>query len=86
MTMLATILLAETILAAAPAETAAQPAAGAAPATEVLVEAASKGGGASPRSVKVTSDRATYLRKEGVIAFEGNVFVDDEELDRKSVV
>ncbi len=88
MTMLATILLAETILAA-PAETATLPRTtpgrdgvpppSAAPATEVLVEAASKGGGASPRSVKVTSDRATYLRKEGVIAFEGNVFVDDEE-------
>lgn len=34
---------------------------------------------AEPRPVKITSDRSTYLRKEGVIAFEGNVFVDDPE-------
>jgi len=31
------------------------------------------------RTVKVTSDRATYLRKDGVLAFEGNVCVDDVE-------
>ena len=33
--------------------------------------------GEAPRNVKVTSDRATYLRKDGVLAFEGHVFVDD---------
>lgn len=32
-----------------------------------------------PRTVKVTSDRSSYLRKEGVLAFEGNVAVDDVE-------
>ena len=32
-----------------------------------------------PRSVTITSDRSTYLRKEGVIAFEGHVVVDDPE-------
>lgn len=32
-----------------------------------------------PRTVKVTSDRSSYLRKEGVLAFEGNVYVDDTE-------
>lgn len=32
-----------------------------------------------PRTVKVTSDRSSYLRKEGVLAFEGNVAVDDAE-------
>lgn len=31
------------------------------------------------KNVKVTSDRATYLRKDGVLAFEGHVFVDDGE-------
>lgn len=34
---------------------------------------------AVPKNVKVTSDRATYLRKDGVLAFEGHVFVDDGE-------
>ncbi len=34
---------------------------------------------AVPRTVKITSDRSTYLRKEGVLAFEGNVCVDDVE-------
>jgi len=34
---------------------------------------------ADVRSVKVTSDRATYLRKDGVLAFEGHVAVDDGE-------
>lgn len=29
------------------------------------------------KNVKVTSDRATYLRKDGVLAFEGHVSVDD---------
>lgn len=33
----------------------------------------------APRNVKVTSDRSTYLRKEGVLVFDGNVFVDDVE-------
>lgn len=32
-----------------------------------------------PRNVKVTSDKSTYLRKEGVLVFDGNVFVDDVE-------
>ncbi|MBR4894686.1 MAG: hypothetical protein IKZ36_05760 [Kiritimatiellae bacterium] len=32
-----------------------------------------------PRTVKVTSDRSSYLRKEGVLAFEGNVAVEDVE-------
>ena len=32
-----------------------------------------------PRTVKVTSDRSSYLRKEGVMAFEGHVYVDDVE-------
>lgn len=61
---------------------------GNAPATPVaapVVVVESKGaaeGAAStnlPRTVKVTSDRSSYLRKEGVIAFEGNVAVDDIE-------
>lgn len=34
---------------------------------------------AVPRTVRVTSDRSTYLRKDGVLAFEGNVCVDDVE-------
>ena len=32
-----------------------------------------------PRNVKVTSNRSTYLRKEGVLVFDGDVFVDDVE-------
>ncbi len=32
-----------------------------------------------PRNVKVTSDKSIYLRKEGVLVFDGNVFVDDVE-------
>lgn len=32
-----------------------------------------------PRSVKITSDRTDYDRREGVIMFDRNVFVDDEE-------
>lgn len=39
----------------------------------------SKAASAGPRNVKVTSDRSTYLRKEGVLVFDGNVFVDDVE-------
>lgn len=31
------------------------------------------------RNVKVTSERASYLRKDGVIAFDGNVRVEDVE-------
>lgn len=34
---------------------------------------------AAARSVTITSDRSTYLRKEGVIAFEGHVFIDDPQ-------
>lgn len=33
----------------------------------------------APRSVRITSDRTDYDRKEGVIMFDGNVHVDDEE-------
>lgn len=32
-----------------------------------------------PRNVKVTSEKSIYLRKEGVLVFDGNVFVDDVE-------
>ena len=32
-----------------------------------------------PRSVKITSERTDYDRKEGVIMFDRNVFVDDAE-------
>ncbi len=32
-----------------------------------------------PRTVKITSDRTDYDRKEGVIMFDRNVFVDDPE-------
>lgn len=39
---------------------------------------------AAARSVKVTSDRATYLRKDGVLAFEGNVLVDDGEFQMRA--
>jgi lipopolysaccharide transport protein LptA len=39
----------------------------------------SKAASAAPRNVKVTSERSTYLRKEGVLVFDGNVFVDDVE-------
>lgn len=42
-------------------------------------EKTSKAASAGPRNVKVTSDRSTYLRKEGVLVFDGNVFVDDVE-------
>lgn len=42
-------------------------------------EKSSKAALAGPRNVKVTSDRSTYLRKEGVLVFDGNVFVDDVE-------
>jgi len=34
---------------------------------------------AQPRSVKITSDRTDYDRKQGVIMFDRNVFVDDAE-------
>ena len=76
--MIASILLAEAVAAAAPE--AKEPEAEA-PAAEVVVESkgASDKADAVPRTVKVTSDRATYLRKDGVIAFEGNVCVDDIE-------
>lgn len=37
-----------------------------------------------PRNVKVTSDRSTYLRKEGVLVFDGNVFVDDVEFKMRA--
>ena len=47
--------------------------------TEVGLSSKSALKGGDPRTVKVTSDRATYLRKDGVLAFEGHVFVDDVE-------
>lgn len=77
------MMLASLILAAAiPAATEA-PAKDVSPAPVVVVSAkAAKEGVAStnvPRNVKVTSDRSTYLRKEGVLVFDGNVFVDDVE-------
>lgn len=77
------MMLASLILAAAiPAATEA-PAKDVSPAPVVVVSAkAAKEGTAStnvPRNVKVTSDRSTYLRKEGVLVFDGNVFVDDVE-------
>ena len=31
------------------------------------------------RTVKITSDRASYLKKDAIVAFEGHVFVDDVE-------
>lgn len=34
---------------------------------------------AAPRSVRITSDRTDFDRKEGVIMFDRNVFVDDAE-------
>ena len=48
---------------------------------EVVVVSQEKGAAVAnaPRTVKVTSDRSSYLRKEGVLAFEGNVYVDDTE-------
>lgn len=49
----------------------------------VVVSAKAAGNAAAStnetRNVKVTSDRSTYLRKEGVLVFDGNVFVDDVE-------
>ena len=77
-TLLAGILLAEAVVAA-PVATEGE----ARETAEVLVEApaapAEGAAEAAPRTVKVTSDRATYLRKDGVLAFEGNVCVDDVE-------
>lgn len=68
---------AEAFVAAAPAEASVAVAAEAsAPAAAVKEEAAKA---AVPRSVRITSDRTDYDRKEGVIMFDRNVFVDDEE-------
>ena len=52
-----------------------------APVVEVAAKAAKENAASTnmPRNVKVTSDRSTYLRKEGVLVFEGDVFVDDVE-------
>ena len=52
-----------------------------APVVEVAAKAAEENAASTnmPRNVKVTSDRSTYLRKEGVLVFEGDVFVDDVE-------
>ena len=39
----------------------------------------SSGAAVSPRSVKITSERTDYDRKQGVIMFDKDVFVDDVE-------
>lgn len=51
------------------------------PVVTVSAKAAKEGVAATnvTRNVTVTSDRSTYLRKEGVLVFDGNVFVDDIE-------
>lgn len=69
--------------AVTPAEPAvAAPAAEAAPAATVVVEKPAKRAkkaAAEPRSVRITSDRTDFDRREGVIMFDRNVFVDDAE-------
>ena len=49
-----------------------------------LVEKKSSKGGDEARSVKITSNRADADRKQGVILFDGNVFVDDSEYQMHS--
>lgn len=71
MSLLATILLAEALASAPVAETP-EPAV-----VDVVKEAPAEG--AAPRTVRVTSDRSSYLRKDGVVMFEGHVAVDDVE-------
>lgn len=74
-----------TVEKAAPAPEVAAPAAEPAPAPEPDTEApapakpADSAAAALPRSVKITSDRTDYDRREGVIMFDRNVFVDDDE-------
>lgn len=41
--------------------------------------AAASAAAPAPRNVRVTSDRSSYLRKDGVIMFDGHVTVDDVE-------
>lgn len=77
MTVLASILLAAGALAPA-----VESPESSAKTQEVVVVSKEKSANAvtnMPRTVKVTSDRSSYLRKEGVLAFEGNVAVDDVE-------
>lgn len=77
MTVLASILLAAGTLAPA-----VESPASSVKTQEVVVVSKEKSVNAEtnmPRTVKVTSDRSSYLRKEGVLAFEGNVAVDDVE-------
>lgn len=64
---------AEPIVEAAPAAEA-EPAAEQAPETESPLAALGM-----PRSVKITSERTDYDRREGVIMFDKDVFVDDAE-------
>lgn len=76
--------LASLILAAAVPAASVQPDSAAVGSPVVVVagkgsEKKSQTKAAAPRNVKVTSDRSTYLRKEGVLVFDGNVFVDDVE-------
>ena len=51
----------------------------AAPASDAGGLAADGGADAVPRCVKITSDRTDFDRREGVIMFDRNVFVDDAE-------
>ncbi len=52
---------------------------GGAASSGAVVTVAAPGKKSASREVKVTSDRSSYLRKDGIIAFEGNVCVDDVE-------
>lgn len=51
----------------------------AAPVSDAGGPAADGGADAVPRSVKITSDRTDFDRREGVIMFDRNVFVDEAE-------
>ncbi len=50
-----------------------------APKTDKEKKTSADAGPAMPRSVKITSERTDYDRREGVIMFDKNVFVDDDE-------
>lgn len=65
----------------APAEVApvAAPVVEEAPAVEKKAKKEKKESPAEARNVRITSDRTDYDRKEGVILFDGNVHVDDDE-------
>ncbi len=70
MSMIAALLVAQTLASApvAPTEPPAEP-----------VPSAEKESVPMPRTVRITSERTDYDRKEGVIMFDRNVFVDDAE-------